>query len=152
MDHAFIPDNFYLEEVKVDDRLHFIFATPDGMETLPKAKRWYMDGNIKHCTSPFIPPADNPCIHNICRRHETGPTGVYPDVRKTEDRLCLGFRTSKIIFIYKIVYCWQWHIIIHIGLSFRYSWFFRTTCQDNPKLTAKLLILRRVSGKSSPPQ
>lgn len=53
MDHAFIPDYFYLEEAKVDDRRHFIFATPDGLEILAKAKRRYMDGTFTIVQAPF---------------------------------------------------------------------------------------------------
>uniref|UniRef100_A0A8W8L892 MULE transposase domain-containing protein n=1 Tax=Magallana gigas TaxID=29159 RepID=A0A8W8L892_MAGGI len=53
VDHAFIPDNFYLEVAKVDDRRYFLFATPDGLETLAKAIRWYMDGTFKIVRAPF---------------------------------------------------------------------------------------------------
>lgn len=53
MDHAFIPDNFYLEVAKVDDCHYFLFATPNGLETLAKAIRWYMDGTFKIVRAPF---------------------------------------------------------------------------------------------------
>lgn len=37
MDHAFIPDNFYLEEAKVDNRRHFIL--PHRTDWKPWQKR-----------------------------------------------------------------------------------------------------------------
>lgn len=52
VDHAFISDNFYLEVAKVDDRRHFAFATPDGLDALAKAQRWYMDGTFKIVRAP----------------------------------------------------------------------------------------------------
>lgn len=53
MNHAFIPNYFYLEVAKVDDRRHILFATPDGLETLAKVKRWYMDGTFEIVRAPF---------------------------------------------------------------------------------------------------
>lgn len=60
-------------------------TTAAFQETRAKANRCYMDVTFKNCTGPFLIAADNPCIHKIHRRHETGPSDIHPYVQKTED-------------------------------------------------------------------
>jgi len=39
--------DFLVADVKVDNQRHFLFATPQQLGLLKRAKRWYMDGTFK---------------------------------------------------------------------------------------------------------
>ena len=53
MDTAYIPQNFYQGDVKVDGGRHLIFATDHQLTLLASCKTWYVDATFNVVKSPF---------------------------------------------------------------------------------------------------
>ena len=47
-------DNFLIGDLHVDAARHIMFATPEQLQLLKTAKRWYVDGTFKVVRRPFI--------------------------------------------------------------------------------------------------
>ena len=53
IDTRHIPENFLQADVKVGDRRHLVFSTPEMLSLLSRAKMWYMDATFKVVREPF---------------------------------------------------------------------------------------------------
>lgn len=49
----YIPEDFCIADIHVGSRRHLMFATPNQLELLAKAKSWYVDGTFKLVRRPF---------------------------------------------------------------------------------------------------
>ena len=48
-----IPENFLRDDLSIQGKRHFIFATDNMLQLLSRAKTWYMDGTFKMVKAPF---------------------------------------------------------------------------------------------------
>ena len=51
-DSNFIPD-FLVGDIKINEKRHLLFASPQQLQLLSKAKTWYLDGTFKVVREPF---------------------------------------------------------------------------------------------------
>lgn len=53
IDQHHIPQNFLQADVKVRNRRHLVFSTPEMLSLLIRARVWYMDATFKVVKEPF---------------------------------------------------------------------------------------------------
>jgi len=61
----YIPSNFVVDDVVIDQQRHLLFATPLQLQLLARAETWYVDGTFKVVKSPF---AQLLSVHGFVRR------------------------------------------------------------------------------------
>ena len=111
MEH--IPDDFLVEDIRVEGARHIVFSAPHQQELLGKAKTWYCDGTFKIVREPFHQLF---CVHafvkgGIGNVKQVPLVFVYMTRRRTKDykkvfkalKRCLGSHKLR-----KVVMDFEW--------------------------------------------